>query len=1027
MSSTVFPRGEPTRVAAAMPRFVGRAWILPKILHWWDSSNERTALLVGEPGTGKSCLAAWLSGLGPSPDDVNGRANLARVRSLVKGTYFCQATASGALPSSFADSIANQLLHTVPPFAAALTACLDNQIRINASATVHKADAGSSIRLVSINQLNLSGLGEEYAFDLALAKPLLRLKDEGAVQQMLLVIDALDEGFASSNAGLVRLLARLESLPRGVRLLVTTREDPRVLKHLRAKPIIRLSIDPSSGADARVQAADIESYAIQRLKPLRTSAPADVVQFAKLLVRRSGGAFLYAAELIDSLEHRGEADGWQDLGSVVIPESLSGMYSTFLNRELGVHEGSWFSSYEPVLGLLAVSRGDGLSSHLLGALAGCDVRSALRQCKQYLLGSFPDGPFRIFHKSFSDFLLEDENNVDYHIDGSSMHQRIADHFWKSHPADWNACDDYGIQHIVVHLAAAGQAERLSALVDDAWMRVRFDRGSQRNEGFLLDLAIVWEYELARVLDASTSNASRMQAIVTAAKAAFARTSIYALSKRFVPALTARAIETKTWTAERALNEIAHYRSQELRGRLILILLDVQRVNIAPDTKTRAVKDFHSAIDTLADETKSELQKQFAVLSSPDAEGDESMDEQEGGAGASADALAEQSTVLDQIDAMDIDWDAYLHGPHVVARQEELLDEERASALVEIAGRLDPSLIARALEIAGQIQDDDQRNRALSAIAPKIGSGDLAPILTPTSFGDQTDVANALVALCKCLSAVLRAPLVARVARLARSMKDPHERCSHLIEAARLMEPHDKESVLLEALQAAPRFGLDRVLWSVREDLTDHIRKEMQERVDSLESYEYHWAQAALLVDAEPEAAAHHLYNSTSDHDAGTQYIIDYVGSRLSCERREDLLNDALKGTRYRDVLRALHALSPILSQEELKAALASARVRFTSEIETLGQDPDGPFEDVDPDAAPMREGDAESAPVHAELTTFDTIQLLTSAAEKEDRSALLELFASGVFAPPRITEEAVQGIATAIADVALNWHWPEPS
>ena len=61
-------------------------------------------------------------------------------------------------------------------------------------------------------------------------------------------------------------------------------------------------------------------------------------------------------------------------------------------------------------------------------ISGKDVEQALRAWKQYLNGALPDGPFRPFHRSFVDFLLDGKENINYHIDGVSMHRRIADHY-----------------------------------------------------------------------------------------------------------------------------------------------------------------------------------------------------------------------------------------------------------------------------------------------------------------------------------------------------------------------------------------------------------------------------------------------------------------------------------------------------------------------------------------------------------------------------------------------------------------------
>ena len=121
---------------------------------------------------------------------------------------------------------------------------------------------------------------------------------------------------------------------------------------------------------------------------------------------------------------------------------------------MGKDEDRWYGSFKPILGLIAVAQGAGLTDVQLAAISGKEVEQPLRICKQYLDGELPEGPFRPFHKSFADFLLEDDKNTDYHIDDTDMHRRIADWYWQAHhPDGWQKCDDYGLTHLATHLVA----------------------------------------------------------------------------------------------------------------------------------------------------------------------------------------------------------------------------------------------------------------------------------------------------------------------------------------------------------------------------------------------------------------------------------------------------------------------------------------------------------------------------------------------------------------------------------------------
>lgn len=126
----------PKRVSESIDRFTGRSWLLPKILDWWDRTDDRLFLVTGGPGTGKSMILAWLAGFGPLPYDPTAQAQLTRVRSLVKAAHFCQADTRNISPQAFAENVSNQLADSVKGFADSLAATLADRVQIIATQTV---------------------------------------------------------------------------------------------------------------------------------------------------------------------------------------------------------------------------------------------------------------------------------------------------------------------------------------------------------------------------------------------------------------------------------------------------------------------------------------------------------------------------------------------------------------------------------------------------------------------------------------------------------------------------------------------------------------------------------------------------------------------------------------------------------------------------------------------------------------------------------------------------------------------------
>ncbi len=242
-------------------------------------------------------------------------------------------------------------------------------------------------------------------------------------------------------------------LPSFLRFLLTSRPDDRVVGRL---PGPRFDLLDDAPADVD----DVRLYAEIRLASLEQRESREL---ASRVARTGEGNFLYARYVIeDLLAHPVLPQG----GQIRLPAGLEEHYREFLRRELTRSDETWEDRYRPLLGLLTIAQGDGLTRELLtGAtnLPGSRVDAALRRLGQYLEGSFPEGPFRIYHQSFRDFLARDSH---YGVYPDEAERALTDRLIAITPMlpggqrDWSKGSDYARVHLATHAAAAGVLDHL---------------------------------------------------------------------------------------------------------------------------------------------------------------------------------------------------------------------------------------------------------------------------------------------------------------------------------------------------------------------------------------------------------------------------------------------------------------------------------------------------------------------------------------------------------------------------------------
>ena len=419
--------------------FVSRPWVDVQA-DLWLASDDPVLMLSGPPGSGKTELAR----------------HLARTRPDTVYAHFCRARDDATLaPARFVGSLAQALAAKLPGYAAHLTTRLGPApAAVTGRATATEVRDEAIVAGVYMTVV----LGEASAratFDRMVRRPLEALAPATG-PGLLVIVDALDEALTfGPGETLVHLLESILSPrpPVPLRFLLTTRSDPRVLGRL-----VAARVDLRDDAPSLEE--DLQSYAewrLQRVPAQRRRA------LAERIARAAAGNFLYARYVIDALlkDDRRLRDP-----SPPLPSGLDAHYREYLARDLARTDDSWEDRHRPLLGLLAVARGAGLSRELLAGAAGISgsvADDALRRLGQYVEGRLPEGPFRIYHQSFRDFLCRDTT---YGVYPEEAESRLLEHLLRltSKPrgggVDWSRAPAYALTHLAMHAAATGALEQL---------------------------------------------------------------------------------------------------------------------------------------------------------------------------------------------------------------------------------------------------------------------------------------------------------------------------------------------------------------------------------------------------------------------------------------------------------------------------------------------------------------------------------------------------------------------------------------
>jgi hypothetical protein len=379
LSDLLRPAPFATRMSELLSEeFFGRQWLLDDIESWRTAERRsKVFCITGEPGIGKSAIAAWLAHYG---------------KTNVIAIHFCQHDHPAfASPARVIRSIACQMAARLPDYRRFVVESLQRELKPD-----DETDQRSALqRLDSYSAAEL--------FDLLIAQAS-HFGLRGGRERYLVVIDALDE----AGSELARFLAqKVSSLPDWLGFVVTSRPDEHSVRaHLAA-----LSPTYLDASDSRNE-SDLQDAAQNWIKGFGLTDSEAGLALEKLLAA-SAGNFLYLTVLRRFYEtdtQRLTMSDWDRL-----PPSLASLYGTYLTRACPDAE-QYRATLAPMLSLLVAARAPLRQAFIQEALELDEEAFHLKVLQP--LGSLlrrRGGCVELFHKTFADWLTNAESSNAYFV------------------------------------------------------------------------------------------------------------------------------------------------------------------------------------------------------------------------------------------------------------------------------------------------------------------------------------------------------------------------------------------------------------------------------------------------------------------------------------------------------------------------------------------------------------------------------------------------------------------------------------
>jgi WD40 repeat protein len=409
--------------------FVGREWLFEKIEQWRTKQQEKSLLIIGDPGIGKSAIAAEL---------IRRNAGAALL-----AYHCCRADERSTLePARIVRALAAQVAGRLPEYAACLR---DTEV----ATAIDEANCNS-------DPVNAYGKG--------LLGPLSRLTTPDGIHYFL--FDALDEGMSGEVRGLnlVQMLAaRLNELPPWLRIVATTRREQPVLRRLSGLRPFELNAQQDRNRE------DVNRYIRER---------GITGELAHLLESKSDGNFLYLRHALEAITAEDEPLACLQR----LPGGLEGIYLHFFERHFPDEQD--YEKPRRVLQVIVAAR-EPLSEKQLAAATTLDDEDELPAVLGGLSSFLTKRPmsgggegWTLYHKSLSDWLTDSRTCGPLHYASPKKgRQRLGEWCLAEYRRGAAHMDDYALRHLPGHLLDTERWDDLAAVLTDlSYLEAKADAG-----------------------------------------------------------------------------------------------------------------------------------------------------------------------------------------------------------------------------------------------------------------------------------------------------------------------------------------------------------------------------------------------------------------------------------------------------------------------------------------------------------------------------------------------------------------------